>query len=80
MRASSAMRALAGLIILAWAAGTHASRIVALPLCGAPSHVFIMWKVCKELVQRGHEIKVCRERGRLYTKSRCNRHASQHVF
>ncbi len=55
------MRALAGLIILAWAAGTHASRIVALPLCGAPSHVFIMWKVCKELVDRGHEVKVRRD-------------------
>ncbi len=62
------MRFLAGLIILAWAAGTHASRIVALPLCGAPSHVFIMWKVCKELVDRGHEVKVHRDRCRLYTE------------
>ena len=77
MRASSAMRALAGLLVLAWAAGTHASRIVALPLCGAPSHVFIMWKVCKELVERGHDIKVRRKAGRLYTKSWCTRHASQ---
>ncbi len=52
------MRALAGLIFLAWAAGTSASKILALPLCGAPSHVFIMWKVCKELAERGHEVKV----------------------
>ena len=71
------MRALAGLIILAWAAGTDASRIVALPLCGAPSHVFIMWKVCKELVGRGHEVKVRQDRCRLYTESLCNSHSGQ---
>ena len=52
------MRALVCLIVLTWAAGTSASRILALPLCGAPSHVFIMWKVCKELVGRGHDVKV----------------------
>ena len=52
------MRALICLIVLTLAAGTSASRILALPLCGAPSHVFIMWKVCKELGDRGHDVKV----------------------
>ena len=52
------MRAVLGVIVLAWAAGTAADRIVAVPLCGAPSHVFIMWKVCRELVDRGHDVKV----------------------
>lgn len=63
------MRALAGLIFLAWAAGTSASKILALPLCGAPSHVFIMWKVCKELVERGHEVKV--SKGAMHSLSSC---------
>ena len=52
------MRAVLGVIVLAWAAGTAADRIVAVPLCGAPSHVFIMWKVCRELADRGHDVKV----------------------
>ncbi|CAK0754688.1 hypothetical protein CVIRNUC_002317 [Coccomyxa viridis] len=52
------MRAVLGVIVLAWAAGTAADRIVAVPLCGAPSHVFIMWKVCRELVDRGHDVKL----------------------
>jgi hypothetical protein len=37
---------------------TEAGKIIALPLCGAPSHVFIMWKVCRELADRGNEILV----------------------
>ena len=52
------MRTVLGVIVLAWAAGTAADRIVAVPLCGAPSHVFIMWKVCRELADRGHDVKV----------------------
>lgn len=44
--------------VIVLAEGASAGRIIALPLCGAPSHVFIMWKVCRELTARGHAVKV----------------------
>lgn len=50
--------ALAALFVLS--STVQAGRIIALPLCGAPSHVFIMWKVCRELANRGNEILVTR--------------------
>ncbi len=37
---------------------TSAGKIIAVPLCGAPSHVFIMWKVCRELTARGESVLV----------------------
>lgn len=46
------------LALLALSRDALASKIIALPLCGAPSHVFIMWKVCRELSSRGHDILV----------------------
>lgn len=46
------------LALLALSRSAQASRVIALPLCGAPSHVFIMWKVCRELASRGHDILV----------------------
>ena len=51
----------AALALLLLSTCAQAGRIIALPLCGAPSHVFIMWKVCRELADRGNEILVrCR--------------------
>lgn len=53
-----AMSRLLVLTIILLAKGASAGKIIALPLCGAPSHVFIVWKVCRELTARGHAIKV----------------------
>lgn len=54
------MRSL-GLLVLAvvlLAKGINAGKIIAVPLCGAPSHVFIMWKICRELTARGESVVV----------------------
>ena len=60
MPISKAMRALglAFACLLALSRHARAGKIIALPLCGAPSHVFIMWKVCRELADRGNKITV----------------------
>lgn len=44
--------------IILLARDTRAGKIIAVPLCGAPSHVFILWKVCRELTDRGHSVLV----------------------
>ena len=36
-----------------------AGRVIAIPLCGAPSHTFTMWRVNRELVDRGNDVTVC---------------------
>lgn len=36
----------------------ESGKIIAVPMPGAPSHIFIQWKVCKELIARHHEVLV----------------------